>query len=301
MEMTFQQLQYILEIGKSGSVTAAAKALFVSSSSVSISLSALEKELGYSLFSRTQKGLVPTEGGALVLEYAEQILRTHALLNGVGQETTRILRISCTDQPPVAKAVAQLLYENKDRTDLRIENVSYPGDETYRKMMEREIELGISTTISYALGSWEKRLRKGGLHRQILKVVPAVIKVGPGHRLYHADHVRPYDLRDDFYIDDPNNPTGSTDAFGGNLYIDPDRVFRLSKPGIRREALLQGMGYIVGVMPPKHSEDPLRSIPLEGGSFYFSAVTNTQIPAQPECVRLIELCKQYLDEAYPDY
>ena len=111
----------------------------------------------------------------------------------------------------------------------------------------------------------------------------------------------PHDLRDDFYIDDPHNPQTGANAFGGNLYIDPNRVLRLSKPGIRKEALLQGMGYVVGVMPPKDSEESLRSIPLEGCSFYFGVVTNSQTPAQPELERLIQLCKQYLDEAYPDY
>lgn len=299
--MTFQQLNYLLEVGKTGSVTGAAKNLFVSSSSVSISLNALEKELGYSLFNRTQKGLVPTEQGLQVLDYADQICRTHTLLNAVGRDAVRTLRINSTDQLPIAKAFAQLLYENKDRTDLRIENVNYSGPEMYTKLVEHEIELSLSTMLSYSIGAWEKRLRKGGLHRQILKTVPAVIQVGPGHRLYGADKISPYDLRNDCFIDNPHSSLIQSNSFGGNLYIDPNRVLYIARPAIRREALMQGLGFIVGVLPPKGASTVLKSIPLEGGFFHFSAVTNSQFPAQPEIMRFLQLAKQNLDEAYPEY
>ena len=299
--MTFQQLQYILEIGKTGSVSSAAKNLFVSSSSVSISLNTLEKELGYPLFFRTQKGLFPTESGRQVLDYANQICRTHALLNKVGAEAVRTLRINCTDQTPVAKAFAQLLWENRDRTDLRIECVSLHSSDIYQKMIAHEIELSLSSSISYAIGDWEKKLRKGGLHRQMLKTVPAVIQVGPGHRLYDAEKITPYDLRDDHFIDNPQNPLASSPAFSSNLYVDPNKILYIAKPAIHREALLRGLGFSIGVLPPKDTVSNIRGIPLEGCFFHFSAVTNTQTPAQPEIMRLLQLAKENLDNAYPDY
>lgn len=299
--MTFQQLQYILEVGKTGSVTGAAKNLFVSSSSVSISLNALEKELGYPLFNRTQKGLIPTESGKQVLDYANQICRTHALLNKVGAEAVRTLRINCTDQPPIARAFGQLLWENKDRTDLRIENISLASDEIYQKMVAHEIELSLSSAISFSIGAWEKKLRKGGLHRQMLKTVPAVIQVGPGHRLYDAEKITPYDLHDDHFIDNPHNSLVKNQAFSSNIYVDPNKILYIAKGGIRREALMRGLGFSIGVLPPKDHISEIRSIPLEGCFFHFSAVTNTQTPAQPEVMRLLQLAKKNLDEAYPDY
>ena len=299
--MTFQQLQYILEISKTGSITGAAKNLFVSSSSVSISLSALEKELGYPLFARTQKGLIPTDPGKQVLDYALQICRTHALLNKVGKEQVRTLRINCTGQKPVVKAFGQLLWENKDRTDLRIENIALRSDEIYQKMISREIELSLSSAISYSLGDWEKRLRKGGLHRQILKTVPAVIQVGPGHRLYDVEKITPYDLHEDQFIDHPNNSLAHSAAFSSNVYLDPQKILYIANAGLRQEALRRGLGFGVGVMPPKGTVSEIRSIPLEGCFFHYSAVTNTQTPTQPEIMRLLQLTKENLDEAYPEY
>ena len=42
--MTFPQLQYLLEIHRAGSITQAAKNLFVAQSSVSVALSAIETQ-----------------------------------------------------------------------------------------------------------------------------------------------------------------------------------------------------------------------------------------------------------------
>lgn len=299
--MTFQQLQYILQIKKTGSLSGAAKNLFVSASSVSICLTALEKELGYPVFIRTQKGFLPTQRGSQVLNYAEQILHSYTLLNEVGSSAVRTLRINSTDQPPIAKAVVQLLRENKDRTDLRIENVRYTGTEIYDKLIQHAIDMNLSSAISYNAGATEKHIRRTGLHHQILKSVPGVVQVGPGHRLYDADIVTPHDLRNECYIDNPDYPLSKNASFGGNLYVDPNKTIFIARAGIRHEVLLRGMGYSIGVMPAKYSDSPLRSIPLVGCYFHFTATTNTESPAQPEILRLLQLAKENLDEAYPDY
>lgn len=44
--MTFQQLQYLLEVNRTGSFTAAAKNLYVTQSSVSNAITTLENEIG---------------------------------------------------------------------------------------------------------------------------------------------------------------------------------------------------------------------------------------------------------------
>lgn len=299
--MTFQQLQYILQIAKSQSIAAAAKNLFVSSSSVSIALRSLEKELGYPLFTRTPLGLIPTDQGRLVLNYAEQICHIHTQLNAVGCRSARTIRISCSDQPPLAAAFAQLLKENRDREDLQIINVPYQsGEESYRQLASRELDLCISTVLSFFLGYWEPLLRKNGARRQILKTVPAVIQVGPGHRLYHADKVSPYDLRNDAFIDNPQRPLSQNSIFKSNLCLDPSRVLFISKTGIRKQALMEGLGFTIDILPPKDTPTQLRSIPLEGAFFHFSAVTNAQVPLQPEALRFLQLVRQNLDLAYPD-
>lgn len=299
--MTFQQLQYILEIEKTGSLTAAAKNLIVASSSVSACLNLLEKELGYPLFVRTPNSFKPTPKGAQILDYARQICHTHEALTAVGQEQVRVLRINSTDQVPISKAIGQLLQENKDRTDLRIECVRYTGSAFYQKLVEHVLDLGISTGISYSLGYWERKLRKLGLHQQVLKIVPAAIQVGPGHRLAGAKKVYPHQLYDECFVDDPRAPLHVNEPFANSLYVNPEKVLYISGGQLRREAILQGLGYGIGMMPPKGAENPFCSIPLEGCFFQFSAITYSKEPVHPQINRLLQLVRENLDEAYPEY
>ena len=78
--MTFPQLQYLLEIHRAGSITQAAKNLFVSQSSVSVALNAIETELGFPVFIRNRKGLVPTPQGVEAIAHAKRIVESYQLM-----------------------------------------------------------------------------------------------------------------------------------------------------------------------------------------------------------------------------
>lgn len=72
--MNDRQLNYVLEIAKQGSVTAAAKNLYVSQPSLSNMLIGIEHELGVKLFERDCTPLRPTYAGQLYIESAQKIL-----------------------------------------------------------------------------------------------------------------------------------------------------------------------------------------------------------------------------------
>lgn len=68
-----QQLFYLQEILKYNSISLAAEKNFVSQSTISLSINALEKELGISLFRRHNKGITPTEDGLYIAKKAHDI------------------------------------------------------------------------------------------------------------------------------------------------------------------------------------------------------------------------------------
>ena len=72
--MTFRQLQYVLAVAAKGSMTEAARALYVSQPSLTSSVQDLEDELGIVLFNRTNKGTVTTVEGEEFLSYARQVV-----------------------------------------------------------------------------------------------------------------------------------------------------------------------------------------------------------------------------------
>ena len=71
--MTLNQLKYVIEIAETGSVTAAAQRLFIAQPSLSKAVSELEKEMGITIFARTNRGVYLTEDGTKFLSYARQI------------------------------------------------------------------------------------------------------------------------------------------------------------------------------------------------------------------------------------
>ena len=75
--MTIQQIQYLVEIERSGSFSKAAQKLFVSQPVLSVAMKKLEQELGFELFIRTAQGVVMTEHGYDVLDYAHTLLRNY--------------------------------------------------------------------------------------------------------------------------------------------------------------------------------------------------------------------------------
>ena len=78
--MTLQQIKYVLKTVECGSISEAAKQLFISQPSLSNALKELETELGIEIFSRSAKGISLSVDGAEFLSYARQVAEQTELL-----------------------------------------------------------------------------------------------------------------------------------------------------------------------------------------------------------------------------
>ena len=78
--MTLQQLKYVVEVADRGSITEAAKALYISQPSLSAALHELELETGLDIFKRSSRGVVLTQEGAEFLSHARQVVLQAELL-----------------------------------------------------------------------------------------------------------------------------------------------------------------------------------------------------------------------------
>ena len=79
--MTLNQLKYAIEIQKMGSVNEAAKSLFVSQPSLTAALKALEKEVGFDIFTRSTSGMALTVKGEEFLGYAKSVVEQYEILD----------------------------------------------------------------------------------------------------------------------------------------------------------------------------------------------------------------------------
>lgn len=78
--MTLQQLRYALTIADCGSMNEAAKQLFLSQPSLSETIKELEKEIGFQIFLRSNRGITMTPEGEEFLGYARQVTEQFGLL-----------------------------------------------------------------------------------------------------------------------------------------------------------------------------------------------------------------------------
>lgn len=72
--MRIENLQYILEVARAGSISAAAKNLWIGQTTLSAAIQTAEKEIGLSFFVRTSKGIVLTPKGKEALPVIERII-----------------------------------------------------------------------------------------------------------------------------------------------------------------------------------------------------------------------------------
>ena len=79
--MTLQQLKYVIAVAAKGTISEAAKALFISQPSLTAAIRELETELGITLFNRTNRGAALTADGEEFLGYARQVIEQVDLID----------------------------------------------------------------------------------------------------------------------------------------------------------------------------------------------------------------------------
>ncbi|MDD3212533.1 MAG: LysR family transcriptional regulator [Eubacteriales bacterium] len=137
--MNIQHLRYAVEVEKTRSITEAAENLYMSQPNLSRAIRELEGVLGFTVFDRTPKGILPTAQGEEFLHYARSILAQFDEMTKRYEKKdakTDILRLSVPRASYIAAAFARFVQladpnvtlDYKETNALRaIRNVSEDG------------------------------------------------------------------------------------------------------------------------------------------------------------------------------
>ena len=112
--MTLQQLRYVVEVSRNGSISRAAQNLFVTQPSLSKAISDLETEMGITIFQRTNRGVTLTEEGTRFLSYARQVTEQVGILEQTykyGTPARRVFAVSSQHYAFVVNAFVALVKE----------------------------------------------------------------------------------------------------------------------------------------------------------------------------------------------
>lgn len=291
--MTFQQLQYILMVEKTGSISKAAEKLTVTRSSISLSVRSLEEELGYPIFLRTPTGLIPSALGEQVLNHARLICNTQKEIKALHNEAIRHIRIGSVEHPPVANALVRLLKEHAHRTD-----VTFTVHNDYSEPLKRLAagELDVLLTCSYPVPG--KKIPEGILEQELC-TVPVVLLLGPGHRLYRKKPLVPEDFITESLLETPGRALSRVNSLRQMIPFDPNHSISVKHPNFREQLLAEGICFAIRRMPDQAYLDQhqLRCVKLEGICQVVRCYTNTARKTAPEIRQFL----QFLDEELHNY
>lgn len=294
--MTIQQLQYLLEVYRTGSISQAAKKLLVAQSSVSNIISGVENEIGFSIFTRSRQGVVPTTRGLRVLEQAGRICESYRLMVEEAQPHCKHIRIGSAAYAPISDAFARLAMECRDRQDIMLSHLTCSVSEVIDKLAGFDLDLGIVLIYEPHLRATEGLLRTKGLQWTVGKTLPATLRVGAGHPLYNKADLSLHDFQHDILVDPPHGGTAYIEFLKDLIDINPDRVMLVDEQSTRYNLVSQGAAYSVGCKLPEHinKQYGFRSIPLEGAWYRIVTVHNPARGLSDEVTRFLALLEEEL-------
>ena len=145
--MNLKQLEVFIKVAESGSFSKGAEATFITQSTVSQHISALEQEFGLKLLDRTGKGARPTAAGKLLLErarrlveYAREIPAAIGRFKGIHEAELNIAGSSIPGEYMIPAALPMLINRFPGLTIFLVQGDSR---DVMAKVMAEEVEFGV--------------------------------------------------------------------------------------------------------------------------------------------------------------
>ena len=200
--MTLLQLKYIVVIAETGSISEAAKKLYIAQPSLSLAVKELEKELGIVIFSRTNKGVVLSAEGEEFLGYARQVIEQTNLIQERYMGSAPVKRLFCVSTQHYSFAVNAFV-------DVIREFDAYQYDFTIREEQTHEIiedvtnlksELGVIYLSSKNTEVLSKMLKRNELEFTELFTATPHVFICDSHPLASKKSITMDDLQDYPYL-----------------------------------------------------------------------------------------------------
>ncbi|WP_449355331.1 LysR family transcriptional regulator [Virgibacillus natechei] len=191
--MKIEQLEYITEVAKSGSLSLAARKLYITQSAISQSITSLEAELGVKIFRRSRIGTTPTDTGKKIIKKA---LETLEKLDELKMETDLNLnlvdgnlRIGTIPSPLMylPKTIAAF---KKDYPNIRIEISEESSQDIVDHIKRDELDIGL-----IGLSMEGKELKDENIAFKILLRGKMIVAASIDSPLAFADAVTPEEVR----------------------------------------------------------------------------------------------------------
>lgn len=226
--MTFQQLTYVVEISKCGSINKAAQKLFLSQSGISTAVRELEEELGIQFFVRSNRGVEFTQEGKEFLSYAVSLLEQKQRIEslyGEARNSSAPVRFSVSTQryPFTEDAFLRMLRRTTDNRyvfSIREAGMDAVIDDVY----DHRADIGVIFLTELTEKIIRRLLDARDLDFHEIAAVSPCIYVRKGHPLANRDEVTEEDLAGLPYVSFEHNQGVGSD------YSEEYQLLSMKKP-----------------------------------------------------------------------
>lgn len=189
LRFTLRHLEYFIAVGEHGSIAAAAKAINISSPSISTAIAGLEAEFAVQLFVRRHAhGLALTTAGRQLLAQAHRLIADAEALGTmaatIGGQVTGPLTLGCLQT--FAPLILPDLRRSFERANPAVTVTQYELDhaDILARLLNGQVDLGLTYDLAVPADI---------TFEPLASLQPLVI-VAPGHRLAGKPLISPEDL-----------------------------------------------------------------------------------------------------------
>lgn len=299
--MTLQQLKYVVMVAEKGTITEAAKKLFISQPSLTNAIRELENEMNITIFDRTNKGISVSKDGEVFLGYARQVLEQANLLEEKYLGKSDIKQQFCISTQHYSFAVnafVDLIKEyGQDKYDFSLrETQTYEIIDDVARMKS---EIGVLYLNDFNENVILKELKVNNLKFHELFVAKPHVFISDKHPLAEKESVSFNDLMPYPYL--------SFEQGEHNSFYYSEEIFSMEEKNknirVRDRATLFNLviglnGYTVcsGVIDEELNGKNIISVPLdEAGDMHIGYITHKKMIPSRWGATYIEALKKYTE------
>ena len=289
--MKIEILSYVLMIDRCGSMNKAADKLFISQPNLSFAIHTLEKELGYSIFVRTNQGVRLTTKGKSFVAYAKNILDNYEKMQNLCHDFETIqYRLVTVGASILEEPFYLLCMEHQYRQNFQFVLMHYTTTQILHELYKGNYELGLFVYSRSQSAMINDLVAKYHLSMKDIKTLHCNINLRQGHPALEGEF-HPKKLWHYPFVDyNTNGYYTYQELFNANI-VNPSRIFLIEEREMRCKIVSETDAYSIGLPMSQKEQKRLGwiSVPFPRLQLNLAYVHKSDQPLSSISKRYLEL------------
>lgn len=289
--MKIEQIRYVLEIYKTGSISKAAQKFYMSRPNMSNSVRNLENEVGFEILERSVDGVKFTKKGQAFIRHCMNIIKEVDEIQELAEEKARLqFGVVNPNCPPAEEAFIKLCRAMEAKEELSRYQLSMYREYQYESMVllnRRKADIAITVSKDLSAPSLLREMSERGLEYKKLWDAPCNVNLSVNHPLADDPDFRLQKLRNYPFVEYAiESDRGSPYNRISNVsFVNLAKVARVDSGNMRTRVIAATNAYGVGIaQPPAWAKaNGIRCIPIPGFTMEVGVIRHAGEPeSEPE-------------------